>query len=206
MNARARSRILALLPLIPPLVVPGAGVFVSFAIVLLAMTVSKTIRAATLNVGGIPPRHAVRVGFVGGLAIAAFSYVADQLFGYLTGAPVDLSAYDGVVGNPTNFIIMLLVSIIIGGVLEELTFRGFVVGFGSSELGRPSAIWLVFLSAVVFGIAHLYQGAAGVLSTGLVGLLLGLLYLHAKKNVIAAIFAHATVNIIGVTLIFLGMA
>ena len=145
------------------------------------------------------------IGISAGLLIAVISQVLEHLVVSATGQPVDLSAYEAVVGNVPNYLIMLAIGIGIGGVLEELTFRGFVVGYGMSEFGPTSGLPLVVVSAAAFGVAHLYQGLSGVITTGMTGLLLGLLYLYTERSLGTAIIAHAVINIVGVTLIFLGV-
>lgn len=55
------------------------------------------------------------------------------------------------------------------GVCEELLFRGYLM-WVVSAYGGP---WVgVAVTAVLFGVAHLYQGARGVLQTGIVGLVM----------------------------------
>ena len=57
------------------------------------------------------------------------------------------------------------------GVCEEFLYRGFAM----AALQRAGlAVWeMVLLSAVLFGLAHLYQGRAGLVSTLLVGAVFG---------------------------------
>lgn len=67
---------------------------------------------------------------------------------------------------------------ITAGVCEEWLYRGFLMHYLAGHLtGGPAlgltAAWL--LSSLAFGVAHLYQGRAGVISTGIAGLAFGLL-------------------------------
>ena len=82
-------------------------------------------------------------------------------------------------------------------------FQGFVIGWGERLFGG-GAIFLVVLSAAVFGAAHLYQGPSGMLSTGLMGFLFGLLYLSTGRRLIACMLAHATIDILGITELYVG--
>ena len=59
---------------------------------------------------------------------------------------------------------------ITAGVCEELLFRGFVTWALAHVL--PSYTIAAFVQAALFGVAHLYQGPRGVLTTGLVGVFL----------------------------------
>lgn len=59
---------------------------------------------------------------------------------------------------------------ITAGVCEEFVYRGFAIA-AFSKAGLP--VWLVvILSSVLFGLAHAYQGRAGIVSTGVFGILL----------------------------------
>jgi len=56
------------------------------------------------------------------------------------------------------------------GVCEEFLYRGFAMA-ALSRAGLP--IWMVVLvTSALFGLAHAYQGRAGVLGTGVLGVLL----------------------------------
>ncbi len=59
---------------------------------------------------------------------------------------------------------------ITAGVCEELLFRGFVTWALAHLL--PSYVAAALVQAALFGVAHLYQGPRGVLTTGLVGVFL----------------------------------
>lgn len=59
---------------------------------------------------------------------------------------------------------------ITAGVCEEFVYRGFAIA-ALSKAGLP--VWLVvLLSSILFGLAHAYQGRAGIVSTGVFGILL----------------------------------
>ena len=62
------------------------------------------------------------------------------------------------------------------GVSEELIYRGFLTDYLLSTfcVNIVAALWI---GAALFGFAHLYQGFRGVLVTGCVGAVLGILYL-----------------------------
>ena len=65
----------------------------------------------------------------------------------------------------------LLVSLT-AGVTEELAFRGFLLSFFRWIAPDSSRLTLVLVSGLVFGLAHLYQGPRGMLTTAIVGGLL----------------------------------
>lgn len=87
---------------------------------------------------------------------------------------------------------------------EEMVFRGFFMTRIADVFGRSFASWTIalFAPAVMFGLAHLYQGLPGVITTGTVGLVFGIWYLISRRNLLPVIIAHGVVNSIGMTVLF----
>jgi len=62
------------------------------------------------------------------------------------------------------------------GIAEEIIYRGFLF-FAFSRLFPSLSVWGVILfTAVLFGLAHTYQGVAGVIRTGAVGAVFAMLF------------------------------
>jgi uncharacterized protein len=59
------------------------------------------------------------------------------------------------------------------GICEELLMRGYLMAYIDHYFGLAAA---VIVSSLVFGLGHLYQGAAGVLKTTIAGLVVAGLY------------------------------
>jgi membrane protease YdiL (CAAX protease family) len=57
------------------------------------------------------------------------------------------------------------------GLCEEFLYRGFAMAV-IRRAGLPTAV-VVLLSSILFGLAHLYQGRGGFVSTMVLGLLFG---------------------------------
>lgn len=76
---------------------------------------------------------------------------------------------------------------ITAGICEETGFRGYVL----TKLNLFLNNWYltVGLSSLCFGLGHFYQGAGGVILTGIYGLLFCLLFIW-RKSLIPGIFAH----------------
>ena len=96
---------------------------------------------------------------------------------------------------------ILLVAWLGAGFGEEVLWRGFLM----DRLGRlpglmrsPTAV--LVLQAVIFGLAHAYQGAAGVLITGTVGLWFGLVRRAAGGSIWPGVIGHAAVDTIMLSL------
>ena len=83
---------------------------------------------------------------------------------------------------------------IAGGVFEELAYRGFLFYYLRVVIPHIDTLETVVLSSAFFGLAHIYQGRRGVLSTGVAGLVLGGLY-ALSGNLFAPIVAHVMANL-----------
>jgi len=62
------------------------------------------------------------------------------------------------------------------GCCEEVLYRGLFVAVGTALVSGLGPLTAVAASAVAFGVAHLYQGPWGMLSTGVLGGCLAVLY------------------------------
>lgn len=76
------------------------------------------------------------------------------------------------------------------GVCEEIAHRGFLIAYAAVWTGLWPAVGV---SAVIFGISHAYQGASGMVRTGLVGLIAGVLY-AASGWLLPAIVLHVAID------------
>jgi len=79
------------------------------------------------------------------------------------------------------------------GVCEEFLYRGFAMG-ALSRVGFPA--WaVVILTAVLFGLAHVYQGRSGILGTFVMGILFGVVRL-AYDTLVPVMMMHAIVDLV----------
>ncbi len=92
-------------------------------------------------------------------------------------------------GNP---VFLVLAIVILAPLVEELIFRGLVMGHLLTKMRRPMAI---LLSSVIFGLIHLNM--LQILYAALMGALLAFIYVRSQ-SIWAAIFAHAGFNLVGV--------
>lgn len=83
---------------------------------------------------------------------------------------------------------------ITAGVTEEILYRGFGIAFLRWWQPGISALAIVAITAVCFGLAHLYQGRRGVVLTGAVGALLAWLTL-SSGSLIPAIVLHTVLDL-----------
>jgi membrane protease YdiL (CAAX protease family) len=133
-------------------------------------------------------------------------YAIEPLLARLTGALPDVSQFAPLVGNKFFLLISIVISWTLAAFAEEMVFRGYLMNRVADLAGGTRAAWLValVLTSALFGLVHLYQGASGMLITGLSGLLFGVLYLATGRNLWMAIIAHGVNDTLGFALIYLG--
>jgi len=138
-----------------------------------------------------------------GAAIALFStIILEPVMERMTGRVHDVSIVDSVRGSWHTLAQWLLVVWVFVALLEEFIFRGYLMGALSDLLGRSTlalAVNLLFSSAI-FGLAHAYQGPSGILSTGTIGVLIGLIYLLSGSNLWLVILVHGFIDSIQLSL------
>jgi len=91
---------------------------------------------------------------------------------------------------------------------EEIGYRGYLLARAADAAGRTKAAYVVglILVSVLFGYGHYYKGPAGVLDSGIAGLILGVVYLWNKRNLWTAVLAHGFIDTYGLIAVFLGWA
>lgn len=116
---------------------------------------------------------------------AGFSLPATPVPSYLT--PGDL---------PMLVLSVFLVAVV--AVAEETIFRGYLITrFRDLKTGAPAA---AVLSAFIFSIGHGYEGTAGVITVGFMGLAFALVYLW-RRSLVAPIIMHFLVDFISIVLV-----
>jgi len=111
----------------------------------------------------------VTSGVLGGIVIGAFQWLNLRRIGRMEGAAPDFLRKLAKRLLPVNLVEFLAYSAlaITAGVCEEFLYRGFALAV-LTKCAFP--IWLtVVITSTLFGLAHAYQGRAGILSTGLFG-------------------------------------
>jgi hypothetical protein len=90
---------------------------------------------------------------------------------------------------------------------EEILGRVFLIDrFQVLFRGLPASTPLaVTAAALLFGLAHSYQGSGGVLLTGILGLVLGVLYVQQKRRIWVNVIVHGAVDTVGMLLLFWGV-
>lgn len=134
-------------------------------------------------------------------------YVVEPLIARATGELPDVSLFAPLVGDEVQLLFWLAMSWTLAAFMEEMVFRGWITARVAELAGLSGTAWVVAIvaSSIVFGLVHVYQGASGVIATGLSGLIFGAAYLVSGRNLWCAILAHGLTDTIGFVMIYLGV-
>ena len=154
------------------------------------------------------PLTTVSLVIVGYLAIGTvYAILNAYLLPAMGLSPRTVEIFSGLRGD-TGLYLFLLVAVAWGSAAfgEELVFRGFLqsrleLAFGST---RVSAALAALVQAIIFGALHSYQGAAGAITAGAIGLVMGIIYLAGRRNLWACILLHGLVDTVSLSAIYLG--
>ena len=137
----------------------------------------------------------------------ASEYVVEPLVERWTGETPDLSQFRPLIGNLPAALGMLVLVWVLAAFGEELAYRGYVLERAATLGHGTPAAWVLAMVviSVLFGVGHVYQGAAGVASSTFAGLYLGGLYLATRRNLWLPILTHGFSDTIAVAVIFLGL-
>ena len=89
---------------------------------------------------------------------------------------------------------------------EEIAYRGYLLT-RAAEMGGGSALawWIgVLLVSVLFGYGHFYKGPAGIVDSGVAGLILGSAYLLSGRNLWTCVLAHGFIDTVGILFLYFG--
>ncbi|MEQ8519625.1 MAG: type II CAAX endopeptidase family protein [Cytophagales bacterium] len=192
------------------LALPGLGVLFAFIALLVYLLIGDR-RKKFESVGFNRPKNWVSLILItlifGIILELGFQSIVEPVIEKALGSKLDLSNLEGIKGDPLNYILLLTIGWLVGGFLEEVLFRGFLLDrisqlFNNRKLGNILAI---LITSTVFGLAHMYQGYPGVIATGLISVILGVVYVNSKKVLWYSVFIHGFNNTVGITIIFLDL-
>jgi len=194
--------LLALLIENPPRALGAVGPLSVILAVITAHFLLKRDGRSFSNLGMSMPRNIVRTGLLGlAGALGVLIVSAPIMIGVqqLTGHQPDISALDFVRGSLPGLTLILAITWTTAAFGEEMVFRGFALNRLAESMGSTRASFAVaaLIQAVIFGLAHSYQGPVGAFGAGLVGGLIAVLYLVVKRNLWVAILTHGLYDTIG---------
>ena len=147
-------------------------------------------RERLADIGLKQPQSWLRTILIG-VSVAAIFFTAIYL-SEKAGFHRELSRFAALQGNLRLTLIAVFYVLIGAGFYEEFMFRGFLMQSLAMFFGRSRAAWWVasVIQALLFGASHSYQNPLGMVITGTLGFLLGLLVILSGRNLWAAIIAH----------------
>lgn len=190
------------------LLLPPYGVIIAFIGISLYLSIGKKRLQKWQSIGFQNPNKWVKLILITfGLAVIielSFSIIITPIIEQVTHNKPDISQYDFIRDNLASLLLMILVGWIVGGFIEEIVFRGFLLNRISAFFSNKNTgdIIGIIITSAAFGFSHLYQGWSGVISTGLVAVVLGILFIKSKKVLWYTIFTHGFIDLIGLTLIY----
>jgi membrane protease YdiL (CAAX protease family) len=205
-----RARLIALLGL---MVVPVAANYAPLpeftGAVLAAAFVWAEPASPLSDLGLIRPRklwRSLSIGIAAGVILFLSNrLLLTPLLEHVTNERRNLSSFDYLRGNAQPLLTLLPTIWLSAGICEEVVYRAYVITRIEKVLGNSRCGGAVgcLVSALVFALAHWYQGAVGMLVTGTLGLAFGFLFLLQKRNLWASIAAHTVGDTISLCFITL---
>lgn len=115
----------------------------------------------------------------------------------------DVGLNDTIQGGTIQFLIMVLMGWLIGGVYEEIVFHGFIyTRLEKTFSGRYASHISFILTSIIFGAYHVQLGASGLVNALVVGAVYLGLFLYFKRNLWYSIMCHGLYNMLVMTLIY----
>ncbi len=114
----------------------------------------------------------------------------------LTAPSTPLPAFIAAKGLTELVLATLLVAVV--AFAEETIFRGYLILRFQSITGSRAAA--VVLSSLIFSLGHGYEGSAGVVTVGCMGLVLALTYLR-RQSLVAPTMIHFLQDFLGIVLL-----
>ena len=133
-------------------------------------------------------------------------FLIEPVTGLFWPKPTPPALANEITGNLSMALVALLLVWTFAAFGEEIAYRGYLLT-RAADIGRRSkaAYWIgIVLVSILFGYGHYYKGAAGVIDSGVAGLILGTAYMLAGRNLWASIFAHGFIDTFGIIDAFFG--
>jgi membrane protease YdiL (CAAX protease family) len=188
--------------------IPQYGVILAFVIVFVYLRRSKNRSELLTSIGLKRPKNLISIVIIclilGILIELATEIISNPIIEKITHSKIDLSEVD--LSTFSKYLIWVLIGFVLGGFLEEVLFRGFLLTRISSffKENKVNDILALMATSILFGLCHYYQGWSGVISTGLIGLLLGIIFLVFNKNLWYSILTHGFINLTAITILYFG--
>lgn len=146
---------------------------------------------------GLQRRYAGREVLVGALLFLPFLIVVGAIRVALEGLGLQgaESVPEFLIPEGSGELALALVFLVVVAVAEEAIFRGYLIHRLGQLTGSLAAA--VVISSALFSLGHGYQGAAGLVTVGLLGLILAGIYLW-RGSLVAPMVLHFLQNATGI--------
>lgn len=184
--------------------IPYLGVILAASLVIIYALSSKDRFKAI----GFDKTKSWIVAFVQSLILAAVilalsHFVIRPFVEHITGTRLNANVFRPLVGNTQLLALYISIGWIVGGISEELIFRGFllkrIITYIPGEFG---VVFAIILTSALFGFLHDYQGPAGQLQTGIIGAILASIYFASGKQMALTMFTHGMINTLAFSSIY----
>ena len=142
-------------------------------------------KEVALGIGLYVPFSFVTGFFENALQVAGFS-----------GPSTPLPSFMAAKGTTQFFLAIALVAVV--SLAEETIFRGYLILRLKTITGN--LLTAALLSAAIFSLGHGYEGSAGVITVGFMGLVFTFVYMW-RQNLVAPIVMHFLQDFIGIVLL-----
>jgi membrane protease YdiL (CAAX protease family) len=133
-------------------------------------------------------------------------FAIEPIAGFFWPAPAPPALANEITGNLKIAVIALLLVWTFAAFGEEIAYRGYLLT-RAADIGNRSttAYWIgIVVVSILFGYGHYYKGPSGIVDSGIAGLILGVAYMMARKNLWACVFTHGFIDTFGVIDAFFG--
>jgi membrane protease YdiL (CAAX protease family) len=141
-----------------------------------------------------------------GVRILLGQFVIEPVTGFFWPPPSAPKLANEIAGNVKMALLALLLVWTFAAFGEEIAYRGYLLT-RAADIGRRSttAYWLgIVLVSILFGYGHYYKGPSGIIDSGIAGLILGVAYMLAGRNLWACVLTHGFIDTFGVIDAFFG--
>jgi uncharacterized protein len=155
-------------------------------------------RGLTLDELGLVVHGGGRIllaAIVGTATLGSFQWFNLRRMGRTSGKARDFmqAVAERILPQSRTELLSFLALAVTAGLCEEFLYRGFAMG-ALTKAGLP--VWaVVFVSSVLFGLAHLYQGRGGLVSTLVIGTVFGTARIAYDGLAVVAVW-HAAIDVV----------
>jgi membrane protease YdiL (CAAX protease family) len=133
-------------------------------------------------------------------------FVIEPITEFFWSAPTAPQLANEIAGNAKIALLALLLVWTFAAFGEEIAYRGYLLT-RAADIGKRSttAYWVgIVVVSILFGYGHYYKGPSGIIDSGIAGLILGMAYMVAGRNLWACILTHGFIDTFGVIDAFFG--